>query len=294
MSIGIIGGSGWDQLEGVQHRRERVMTTPFGEPSAPFTVGEIHGAEFVFLLRHGRGHTLMPSEINHRANLYAMKQLGVTTLLSVAAVGSFHEELAPGDIVLVDQFFDRTKSSAEHTFFGDGIVGHIAFSQPVCARLNRELYGVIDQILARGKHGRARVHPRGTYLNMEGPAFSTMAESKTYRAWGMDVIGMTNVAEAKLAREAEICYQTIAMVTDYDCLHEVHGPVSVEMIIETLRRNVALGQEIVRAAVPRLQALEPVDCPCRSALKNAIITNPAMITPAIRTRLAPIIGKYLP
>jgi len=292
MATGVIGGSGVYDIDGVDGLEELTVETPFGSPSDSFMRGRIGGAEVVFLPRHGRGHVLTPTELNHRANIYAMKTLGVDTILSISAVGSFKEALKPGDIVLIDQFVDRTKRPHDHTFFGGGIVGHVSFSHPTCSRLADHVEAAIRSELAAANPNGVSVHRGGTYLNMEGPAFSTLAESLLYKSWGMDVIGMTNMAEAKLAREAEICYQTLAMVTDYDCWHETHGAVSVEMIIATLMQNAELGQRIVKRAVPSLP--DGAACSCRSALQSALVTRPDLVSAETRRRLAPIIGKYLP
>lgn len=294
MKIGIIGGSGLYDFEGVTDLEEKTVETPFGEPSDVFACGKLQGRDIVFLARHGRGHTLMPSEINFKANIYGMKKLGVERIISISAVGSFQEEIAPRDVVMVDQFVDRTKRNTDHTFFGNGIVAHIAFGNPVCHDLHSIVSTAANEVLSKkpaGPEGRPpMVHPSGTYLNMEGPAFSTKAESYLYKGWGMDVIGMTNLAEAKLAREAEICYCTMAMVTDYDCWHEEHDAVSVEMVVKTLLENSTTAQEIIRTTIPRLSP--PVSCGCQSALKNAIITDAAKFPDATRQKLAFLLDKY--
>lgn len=285
MKIGIIGGSGLYQMDGLEKTRWVTVATPFGKPSDQFLTGQLAGRNVVFLPRHGRGHRILPSELNHRANLYGMKKLGVTTVISVSAVGSLKKEYKPTDIVLVDQFFDRTKRSKDFTFFGDGVVAHVAFGDPVCGRLRL--------LLAEcGRQAGATVHNGGTYVNMEGPAFSTRAESNFHRAQGWDVIGMTNYGEARCAREAEICYATLAMVTDYDCWHVEEEPVTVEMIIANLRKNARTAQEIVRLAVGRLDPA--ADCSCRHALQNAIMTAPAAMQPATRRKLAFLIDRYVP
>lgn len=294
MKIGIIGGSGLYDIEGLENLREEALGgTPFGPPSDSYFVGELGDAELVFLPRHGRGHRIMPSELNHRANIFGMKQLDVELIVSISAVGSFREELAPGDMVLVDQFVDRTKEAAAHTFFGNGIAAHIAFSQPTCSRLRAALLEVVQGMQAQGGLADAKVHNGGTYVNMAGPAFSTLAESDLYRSWGMDVIGMTNLAEAKLAREAEICYQTIAMVTDYDCWRQAHEAVTVETIIATLMKNAGAARAIIKQVVPALSDVDFADCPCRCALETAIITDPSVVSAEIKDRLAPILGKYM-
>ncbi len=281
--IGIIGGSGLYNMAGLGRAREVRVTTPFGRPSDAYLVGELEGRQVAFLTRHGRGHLLLPSEINFRANIYGMKKLGVGHIVSVSAVGSLREDFKPMDMVLPSQFFDRTKGRVS-TFFGDGLVAHISFDKPVCARLA----GVLAQVCA--SHGIAH-HEGGTYVCMEGPAFSTLAESNAYRAWGMDVIGMTNLTEAKLAREAEICYATLAMVTDYDCWYPGHESVTVDMVMEYLSRNVENAQKVVRAAV----ALVPRErtCKCGSALAHAIQTDRRKIPARTKKKLALLVGKYL-
>jgi 5'-methylthioadenosine phosphorylase len=285
MNIGIIGGSGLYHMEGLEQTRWVSVTTPFGKPSDQFLTGTLAGRELVFLPRHGRGHKILPSELNHRANLYGMKKLGVTTVISVSAVGSLKEEYKPTDIVLIDQFFDRTKRSGDFTFFGEGIIAHVSFADPVCGRLHGVLAGC-------AKTAGATVHVGGTYVNMEGPAFSTRAESNFHRAQGWDVIGMTNLGEARCAREAEICYATLAMVTDYDCWRVEEQPVTVEMVVANLQKNARMAQEIVRLAVQRLDPA--ADCGCRHALANAIMTAPAVMPLTTRKKLALLIDKYLP
>lgn len=292
MKVGVIGGSGLYDIDGMEDVREVQVETPFGAPSDRFMHGRIAGVELFFLPRHGRGHRLLPHELNHRANLFAFKKLGVSRILSVSAVGSFREKLAPGDVVLVDQFVDRTKRNSDQTFFGEGVAAHIAFSHPICGTLHNHLAKAITDELEEHNPHDATLHTHGTYLNMEGPAFSTLAESNLYRSWGMDIIGMTNLAEAKLAREAEICYSTIAMVTDYDCWHETHETVSVEMVVQTLMRNAELAKSIIRRVLPAL-ASDTDPCSCQEALAKAIITQPDAITAEARQRLGPIIDKYL-
>jgi len=283
MRIGIIGGSGLYEMSGIERKRWISVTTPFGKPSDQLLCGRLHGRDVAFLPRHGRGHRFLPSELNHRANIYAMKKLGVTHIISVSAVGSLKEQYKPMDIVLINQFLDRTKRSADLTFFGHGIVAHVPFAHPVCERL-RQLVG------KAGREAGATIHMGGTYVNMEGPAFSTLAESNFHRAMGWDVIGMTNYGEARCAREAEICYTTMAMVTDYDCWHESHETVSIEMIIGYLRKNVAMSQAILHKVVA---GLDPAtDCPCQHALANAIMTAPVVMPPATRKKLALLIGKH--
>jgi 5'-methylthioadenosine phosphorylase len=283
MRIGIIGGSGLYDIEGFTGRKASRVKTPFGAPSDAFVTGKLAGRDVVFLPRHGRGHRIMPSELNHRANIWGMKKLGVTHIISVSAVGSLQEQYKPLDIVLVDQFFDRTKKSFEHTFFGRGIVGHIGFADPLCAGLRRLLADC-------AREAGATIHVGGTYVNMEGPAFSTRAESNSYRKLGFDVIGMTNLGEAKCAREAEICYQTMAMVTDYDCWKEHEEAVTVEMIIANLQRNAATAKRIVQLAIPRIT---DSDCPCQHALATAIITDRKALPPKAKRDLAPLLKKYV-
>ena len=283
--IGIIGGSGLYQMPELKDIEEVKVDTPFGNPSDAFITGTLEGVRVAFLPRHGRGHRLTPSELPFRANIYAMKTLGVERILSASAVGSLQEKYAPLDMVIPGQFFDRTRARAhESTFFGEGIVAHITFAHPVCD----ELGDVLETACAAAD---VRVHRGGTYLCMEGPAFSTKAESNVYRSWGMDIIGMTNLQEAKLAREAEICYATLALVTDYDCWHEGHDAVSVEAVVEYLNKNVRNAQIIMREAVRQLNA-KPRGCKCESALKNAIFTAPDL-WPAVTTKkLEAIINKY--
>jgi 5'-methylthioadenosine phosphorylase len=261
------------------------VETPFGSPSDAFIVGTLEGVRVAFLPRHGRGHKLLPTELPFRANIYAMKTLGVERILSASAVGSLQERYAPLDMVIPDQFFDRTRARAhESTFFGEGIVAHITFAHPVCASLG-------DMLEESCRATEVNVHRGGTYICMEGPAFSTKAESNVYRSWGMDVIGMTNLQEAKLAREAEICYATLALVTDYDCWHEEHDAVSVEAVVEYLNKNVRNAQVIMREAVGRLAGAERA-CACGSALKNAIFTAPDLWPDATTRKLEAIIKKY--
>lgn len=294
MKLGIIGGSGLYDMEGFRNVTRCDAGTPFGQPSDALICGTLNGVEVVFLARHGEGHTIMPSEINHRANIYAMKQLDVDRIISISAVGSFRDDIAPRDIVMVDQFVDRTKRSSVHTFFGDGIVAHIAFGEPVCTTLRESVGKVAAEVLAEreaGPGGRLpRVHKAGTYLNMEGPAFSTRAESFLYKSWGMDVIGMTNLAEAKLAREAEICFCAMAMVTDYDCWHDEHEAVSVELVVETLKENAAAAKDIIHRVAPCLES--HAACPCHSALDHAVITDPGKFPRETRGKLALMLDKY--
>jgi 5'-methylthioadenosine phosphorylase len=283
--IGIIGGSGLYQMPELTDIEEIDVQTPFGNPSDKFILGTLAGERVAFLPRHGRGHRFTPTEVPFRANIYGMKLLGVERILSASAVGSLQEKYAPLDMVIPDQFFDRTRARArESTFFGEGIVAHVAFAHPVCKELG-------DTLEEACKGVEVKVHRGGIYLCMEGPAFSTVAESNVYRSWGMDVIGMTNLQEAKLAREAEICYATLALVTDYDCWHPSHDAVTVEAVIEYLNKNVRNAQVIMRAAVKGL-ASNPRECKCGSALKNAIFTAPDLWPEATTRKLAAIIEKY--
>src|SRR3989440_4427902 len=283
--IGIIGGSGLYQMPELKEIEEVSVETPFGKPSDSFIVGTLEGERVAFLPRHARGHKLLPTELPFRANIYAMKLLGVERILSASAVGSLQEKYAPLDMVIPDQFFDRTRARArESTFFGEGIVAHIAFAHPVCG----EVGDVLEQAC---KAADVKAHRGGTYICMEGPAFSTVAESNVYRSWGMDVIGMTNLQEAKLAREAEICYATLALVTDYDCWHPAHDAVTVETVINYLNQNVRNAQLIIRDAVTRLSG-QSRDCKCGSALKNAIFTAPDLWPEATTRKLDAIIGKH--
>jgi 5'-methylthioadenosine phosphorylase len=281
--IGIIGGSGLYDMAGVTDREEAKVTTPFGEPSGPYVLGTLRGKRVAFLARHGAGHRITPSELNFRANIFGLKTLGVEYILSASAVGSLKEEYKPADIVIPDQFFDRTKGRPS-TFFGRGLVGHVGFAHPFCKILSGIAYDT-------GKKGGITIHKGGTYVCMEGPQFSTLAESKLYRSWGMDIIGMTNLQEAKLAREAEICYTTIALVTDYDCWHPDHDSVTVEMVMSTLSKNAATAQEIIAGAVERLPYERT--CECASALKYALVTRPDLVPDQVKKDLAPIIGKYV-
>jgi 5'-methylthioadenosine phosphorylase len=285
VQIGIIGGSGLYQMPELRRVREQAVETPFGSPSDAFIVGELDGVTVAFLPRHGRGHKLLPTELPFRANIYAMKLLGVEYILSVSAVGSLQEKYAPTDFVIPDQFFDRTRARAhESTFFGEGIVGHITFAEPVC----NELGDILEESC---KTAGVKTHRGGTYICMEGPAFSTKAESKVYRQWGMDVIGMTNLQEAKLAREAEIAYATVALVTDYDCWYEGHDDVTVEMVIEYLNKNVRNAQLVLKDAVKRVAAKKTPN-QYSNAIKNAIFTAPDIWPEATFKKLEAIIGKY--
>ena len=281
--IGVAGGSGLYDIAELVDREEVAVTTPFGEPSAPYLVGTLDGQRVAFLVRHGPGHRLLPSELNFRANIFGFKTLGVEWLVSASAVGSLQEKYRPLDIVVPDQFLDRTRGRVS-TFFGRGLVAHITFAHPLCATLSRMACESAEAV-------GATVHRGGTYVCMEGPQFSTLAESRLYRSWEMDVIGMTNLQEAKLAREAEICYATLALVTDYDCWHPDHDHVTVEMIVANLLQNAETATRVIRHVVAAL----PVDrdCECASALSAAIITRPEAIPNETKRDLAPIVGKYL-
>jgi 5'-methylthioadenosine phosphorylase len=282
--IGIIGGSGLYDMAELTDREETVLSTPFGDPSGPYVTGRLRGQPVAFLARHAAGHRLMPTELPYRANIYGFKTLGVEWILSASAVGSLKQEYAPLDLVIPDQFFDRTRHRAD-TFFGEGLVAHVGFGHPVCPILHPLVY---DSAVAAG----ATVHRGGTYVCMEGPQFSTKAESNLYRSWGMDIIGMTNLQEAKLSREAEICYVTIALVTDFDCWHPDHDHVTVDMVIANLQQNAQTAQRVIANAVGRL----PVErtCECARALASAIITRPEAIRPEARARLEAIVGRHLP
>ena len=282
--IGIIGGSGLYDMAEVTDRTEVALTTPFGDPSGSYVVGTLRGQRVAFLARHGAGHRLLPGELNFRANIFGLKQLGVEFILSASAVGSLKEELKPLDIVIPDQFIDRTMGRIS-TFFGQGLAAHVGFAHPFCARLS-------DVAHASGQAAGATVHKGGTYVCMEGPQFSTLAESRLYRSWGADIIGMTNLQEAKLAREAEICYTTIALVTDYDCWHPDHDSVTVDLIIANLTQNAKTAQAIIANAVERLPYART--CECASALKFALITRPDAVPARTLVDLTPIVGRYLP
>lgn len=285
INIGIIGGSGLYQMPELENVREQRVETPFGEPSDAFIIGELQGVTVAFLPRHARGHKFLPTEVPYRANIYAMKLLGVEYILSVSAVGSLQEKYAPTDMVIPDQFFDRTRARArESTFFGEGIVGHVTFAHPVCSELGDILESSCNTI-------GVKTHRGGTYVCMEGPAFSTKAESNVYRQWGMDIIGMTNLQEAKLAREAEIAYATLALVTDYDCWHEAHDAVTIEMVVEYLNKNVRNAQLILKDAVKRVAAKDTPN-QYRDAIKNAIFTAPDHWPAETAKKLDAIIGKY--
>ena len=283
VQIGIIGGSGLYDMAELVDREEVSLSTPFGDPSGPYVTGLLRGKRVAFLARHGAGHRLLPSELNFRANVYGFKVLGVERIFSASAVGSLKEEYSPQYLVIPDQFFDRTKGRVS-TFFGRGVAAHVSFAHPICEALARIAY---ESASACG----ARVGRGGTYVCMEGPQFSTLAESRLYRSWGMDVIGMTNLQEAKLAREAEICYTTLALVTDYDCWHPDHDSVTVEMIVSNLMQNAAMAQKVIAEAVDRVPPART--CECARALASAIITRPDAIPEKVKQELAPIIGKYI-
>jgi 5'-methylthioadenosine phosphorylase len=283
ISIGIIGGSGLYDMADLTDRESRVVTTPFGDPSGPYLLGTLRGQRVAFLARHGAGHRLTPSELNYRANIYGFKQLGVEWIVSASAVGSLREDFKPLDLVIPSQFFDRTRGRVS-TFFGDGVVAHVAFAHPFCRHLS-------DLAYQSATRAGATVHRGGTYVCMEGPQFSTIAESNFYRSAGFDIIGMTNLQEAKLAREAEICYTTVALVTDYDCWHPDHDSVTVEMIIANLTQNARTAQQVIANIVEQLPIARA--CDCGRALATAIITRPDAIPADAKQRLAAIIGKYL-
>jgi 5'-methylthioadenosine phosphorylase len=282
--IGIIGGSGLYDMAELTDREERRVETPFGDPSGPYVLATLRGRRVAFLARHGAGHRYQPSELNFRANIYGFKALGVEWILSASAVGSLREDYKPLDLVVPDQFFDRTRGRIS-TFFGDGIVAHVGFAHPFCTPLSEIMY-------ASAQHAGATVHKGGTYVCMEGPQFSTVAESNFYRAQGFDIIGMTNLQEAKLAREAEICYTTLALVTDYDCWHPNHDAVTVDMVVATVQQNAKTAQQVMASAVERLPIART--CECARALASAIMTRPDAISPAARARLGLLINKYIP
>ena len=281
--IGIIGGSGLYDMAELTDREERHIDTPFGAPSAPYVIATLRGRRVAFLARHGAGHRLLPGELNYRANIYGFKTLGVEWILSASAVGSLREDYKPLDLVIPDQFFDRTRGRIS-TFFGSGLVAHVAFAHPFCGPLSTIAH---ESAVASG----ASVHKGGTYVCMEGPQFSTLAESNLYRSWGFDIIGMTNLQEAKLAREAEICYTTIALVTDYDCWHPSHDTVTIDLIVANLTQNAKMAQQVIASAVERL----PIErrCECARALAHAIITRPDAVPDAAKRALAPLVAKYL-
>jgi 5'-methylthioadenosine phosphorylase len=283
-ALGIIGGSGLYEIEGFEDVRWVRVKTPFGEPSDAYCTGRLGDRRVVFLPRHGRDHRVTPSEINYRANIYGFKSLGVRWVISVSAVGSMKEEIHPLDLVIPDQFYDHTKRRIS-SFFGDGIVGHVGLADPVCPALG-------DLLETGGREAGARVHRGGTYLCIEGPQFSTRGESQIYRRWGVSVIGMTNMPEAKLAREAELCYATLALATDYDVWHETHAAVSVEAVVANLLKNVATAKVVLKRVIPRVG--KPCDAGCGDALASAVITNPAAFPPRTRQRLALLLDRYFP
>jgi 5'-methylthioadenosine phosphorylase len=283
--IGVVGGSGLYQMEGMKVLEERRLETPFGDPSDAYLVGELEGRRIAFLPRHGRGHRLLPTELNYRANIFGFKLLGVERLISVSAVGSLKIDYKPTDILVPDQFFDRTRHRVD-TFFGNGLVAHVSLAKPICPHL-------LEVAVGAARQAGATVHKGGTYVNMEGPQFSTRAESEVYRGLGMDVIGMTNLTEARLAREAEICYVSLSMITDYDCWHETEEAVSGEAVMEVIRQNVAMAQEVVRRALLAIPAGDDRTCLCAEALRYALITERAVVPEATRKALAPLIGRYM-
>jgi 5'-methylthioadenosine phosphorylase len=283
-TIGVIGGSGLYEIEGLTDIQEVSLETPFGAPSDVYITGVLDGVKMVFLPRHGRGHRLLPSEVPYCANIYGMKKLGVERIISVSAVGSMKEEIVPGHIVIPDQFFDRTQGKRDSTFFGNGVVGHVQFADPICHDLATQLY-------TASVDAGATVHRGGTYVCIEGPNFSTRAESNIYRQWGVDIIGMTNVPEARLAREAEICYGTIALATDYDCWHDGHDDVSVDAVLAIIKQNVAMARNIIKTAVQGLGSAR--SCSCGEALRYAIMTDHKSIPTQVRRDLDLLIGKYL-
>jgi 5'-methylthioadenosine phosphorylase len=282
-TVGVIGGSGLYDMPGLGHLERVALTTPFGAPSDEYACGTLAGTRLLFLPRHGRGHRLLPTEVNFRANIFGMKQLGAEWIIGIGAVGSLREAIKPGHLVVPDQLIDRT-SQRPSTFFGNGIVAHVTFADPFCPVLGRAL---VDA----ARHIGATVHPHGTYLCMEGPQFSTRAESELYRQWNADVIGMTNLQEAKLAREAEICFATLALATDYDCWHETEADVVIGDVLRILSENVATAQRVIAATVPQLHT--PRACPCATALEHAIITDRACIPDGVKRDLGIIIGKYV-
>ncbi|HDZ76853.1 MAG TPA: S-methyl-5'-thioadenosine phosphorylase [Candidatus Omnitrophica bacterium] len=282
--IGIIGGSGLYDIEGIKKVKSVKVATPFGSPSDEYITGELEGKEVVFLPRHGKGHKISPSKINYQANIFGMKKLGVECILSVSACGSLKDEMAPMDFVLPDQFIDRSNRGRVMTFFDEGIVAHVGFADPICLNLSKIILSSAEKL-------NIKTHPKGTYINMEGPAFSTKAESNLYRSWGASIIGMTNIAEARLSREAEMCYSTLAAVTDYDCWHPNHDNVTVEMVMRNLTENVGNAKKIIRQVVRDLP--DNADCKCKNALKYAIVTNKDVVPKKTKKDLDIIIGKYM-
>ncbi|MGB8952992.1 MAG: S-methyl-5'-thioadenosine phosphorylase [Candidatus Aminicenantales bacterium] len=284
VEIGILGGTGLYEMEGFENREEIRIDTPFGSPSDSYVIGALEGKRVAFLSRHGKGHKFLPSKVNYRANIYGFKRLGVERIISVNSVGSLKEEIRPRDIVFSDQYYDRTRR--DNTFFGEGIAAHISFAQPVCPELSRFLYEIASDL-------GIKAHLGGTYICIEGPAFSSKAESKVYRLWGCDVIGMTSATEAKLCREAEICYSTMSLATDYDVWHAEEETVSVELILENLRLNIHSAKAIIKKAVATLSARQLGPCDCQNALKNCIVTNPELIPKESKEKLRLLIGKYI-
>lgn len=284
VNTGILGGTGLYEMEGVRNIQEISLETPFGKPSDPFIIGMLEGKKVVFLSRHGKGHRLLPSEINYRANIFGFKMLGVKRVISVNSVGSLKEKIKPKDIVLSDQFIDRTRR--KNTFFGEGIAAHISFAYPVCPELSEILYTAVRGLGLSG-------HLKGTYVCIEGPSFSTKAESHLYRSWGCDVIGMTGATEAKLCREAEMCYATMNLATDYDAWHEKEGPVTVEMILKNLRQNIHNAKTVIKNAVASLPDPESLTCGCSRALENCIVTDADLIPPGKKEELRLLIQKYI-
>ena len=281
--IGVIGGSGIYEIEGLSDIEEVCVDTPFGDPSDAITIGTLEGVRVAFLPRHGKGHRIMPSELPARANIYSLKSLGVERIISISACGSMKREIAPLDIVVPDQIFDRTKARPT-SFFGDGLVVHVSFAEPFCPDLSEHLYEAAIE-------GGSRVHRGGTFLVIDGPQFSTKGESRVYQSWGMDIIGMTAIPEAKLAREAEMCYATLAMVTDYDVWHESEETVTVEMVVKNFQHNVAMAKKVLRDLLPRITTQR--DCGCATALKNAIITQRDRVPDKVRERLSLLVQRYL-
>lgn len=284
VEIGILGGTGLYKIDGIKVIEEVDVKTPFGKISDPFIIGVLEGKKVAFLSRHGKGHRILPSEINYRANIYGFKMLGIERVISINSVGSLKEKIKPRDIVLSNQFFDRTRR--KNSFFGEGIAAHISFAQPVCPELTKVLFDV-------GRELDSRIHRGGTYICIEGPAFSTKAESRIYRSWDCDVIGMTSATEARLCREAEICYATLSLVTDYDVWHEVEEPVSVEIILKNLKQNIHNASAIIKRTIATLQAHRSGECECAQAMKNCIVTRSDLIPQEIKEKLRLIIGKYV-
>ncbi len=294
MKLGVIGGSGLYNIDGLKNIEEIKLETPFGDPSDSYVTGTIDNREIVFLPRHAVGHKILPSELNHKANIWGMKKLGVTHILSISAVGSLKEELPPRDVIIVDQYFDRTKNGLEHTFFGDGIVAHIPFADPICPEMKELVFDAAKKAceIHNESTNNSTAHLGGTYINMEGPAFSTKAESKIYKSWGLDVIGMTNLPEAKLAKEAEICYITAAMVTDYDAWHPSHDTVTLDMVIANLTANADLAKNIIKLVLENQDKLKE-ECSCSSTLSTSLVTPMDLVPEETKKKLELIIEKYL-